>query len=369
MNVTLSLALDSAGLIVAALTLLPVIGSRHLRTRLRPRMVRLFTAVILHLVALLFELLAALSVTDGSAYYTNPYALTAISLNAASVITLVLCGFSDEDGVVRFLKRRQPISLAFFASLAVPTLVALEMEWITSGVTFLGLSYSISLNLCSFFINRDMERQLEEREQQLTTRQARVMTRQMQPHFIFNSLASIEALCILDPEKAAACVENLAGYLRGNIDGMISDELIPFETELAHIRQYVALEQADPGRQFTVDYELGTVDFMLPALTVQPIVENAVKHGALSRTDGSGRVLLRTEELGSLIRVTVEDNGVAAVSLTEAQREGRGVGLENTQERLAVQCGGSLSIKSGENGARAVILIPKEARGRANPDR
>ena len=368
MSITLSLAMDAAGLIVVSMALLPMLFGPEGKGRLKPRERRLFTAAMLHLAALFMKLASAIVVAGGAPRAVNPYALGAITLDAASVITLILCGLSDVDGTVRILRRQQPLSLRLFAAAILPTLAALGLEQLIHGTTFLGISYSVSLSLVQFFLRQEELARLREREATLSARQARLWTRQIQPHFIFNTLASIEALCLLDPESAAACVEDLAGYLRGNIDGITSDEPIPFETELGHIRQYVALERADPARQFAMDYELGVTDFLIPALTVQPIVENAVKHGALSREDGGGRVLLRTEAMGSFIRITVEDNGLGDACLTEKQKESKGVGVAGTRERLEVQCGGSLTIRSGEEGTRAIILIPKGVRSLVHTD-
>ena len=122
----------------------------------------------------------------------------------------------------------------------------------------------------------------------------------------------------------------------------------------------VALELADPARQFSFDYELEVRDFLLPALTVQPIVENAVKHGALTHRDGTGRVTLATEEAGEYIRIRVEDNGLIPDGLTDEQRERRGIGIESTRRRLAELCGGSLEYAVAENGTKATILIPRK---------
>ena len=100
-------------------------------------------------------------------------------------------------------------------------------------------------------------------------------------------------------------------------------------------------------------------DFALPALTVQPLVENAVKHGALTRRDGSGRVVLTTEKIGKTIRIIVTDNGTESGSLTDVQRETNGIGIENTRKRIETVCRGSLNIIHDECGTRAVILIPQ----------
>lgn len=215
--------------------------------------------------------------------------------------------------------------------------------WVTAaylGLQFMGVAWAISLHLIHSLIMIDSEKRLKETERRLDRTRAAQMAVQMQPHFIFNTLSAIESLCQTDPAAAAESVENLSGYLRGNIDGLTSETLIPFDTELRHIRQYVALEQADPSRQFQFDYELDVRDFTLPALTVQPIVENAVKHGALTHRDGTGRALLTTEALGDYIRITVSDNGLNNSGLTDSQRENRGgsapggIGIEATRKRL-----------------------------------
>ena len=208
----------------------------------------------------------------------------------------------------------------------------------------------------------DSEKQLAETEERLERAHAAQMATQMQPHFLFNTLSAIEALCQTDPLSAAECMENLSGYLRGNIDALNSEDLIPFDTEFRHIRQYIALELADPSRQFQFVYELDVRDFTIPSLTVQPIVENAVKHGALTHRDGGGRVVLTTEAFGSYIRITITDNGNGRGNLTKTQKENHGIGIESTRKRLQALCGGSLQITTGEGGTKAVILISKKER-------
>lgn len=182
---------------------------------------------------------------------------------------------------------------------------------------------------------------------------------QMQPHFIFNTLSAIRTLCRTDPALAEESIDNLAGYLRGSIDAFSSEELIPFDDEFRHIRQYIDLEQADPAKKFHFEYELDVRDFRVPALTVQPIVENAVKHGALTRKDGRGRVQLSTEEVGGFIRITILDNGYGYKELTEKENKSKGIGIENTKERLETLCRGSLSISSDGAGKKRSFLSLK----------
>ena len=95
----------------------------------------------------------------------------------------------------------------------------------------------------------------------------------------------------------------------------------------------------------------------MPPLTVQPIVENAIKHGALTRSDGTGRVTIKTEDTGDTIVITITDNGTGA-DLTDKQKEHYSIGIENAKKRLALQCGGTLKVELTSDGSTAMITIP-----------
>lgn len=192
---------------------------------------------------------------------------------------------------------------------------------------------------------------------ELEQQRLKLLVVQMQPHFIFNSLAAIQSLCYTNSEAAADCIGVFGDYLRANIDSLASDEPISFTAELEHIEQYISLEKAGIDVTFTVIYELGIRDFKVPPLTVQPIVENAVKHGALTRRDGTGFVKIKTEKTDSEICITISDNGVGA-ALTSKQREHQSVGIDNVKKRLAIQCGGTLEMNITKNGSESVIKIP-----------
>lgn len=280
-------------------------------------------------------------------------------MNILSVIFLLLCLLCDDRGVIR-IPRGQQIPVKQIVCAVLPPTLSFCLLFLLPGFHFVAIAWAVSLNLNHALIMIDSEKKLAETEKHLGLTQAAQLAVQMQPHFIFNTLSAIESLCQTDPQAAAESVENLAGYLRGNMDALTSEGLIPFDTEMRHIRQYIALEQTDPSRRFSFDYELNVRDFLLPALTVQPIVENAVKHGALTRRDGSGRVILTTDQIGRMVRITVTDNGTGNDDLTEAQKEKKGIGIESTEKRLETLCNGSLRILSDGQGTRAVILIPKQ---------
>ncbi|MCR5168479.1 MAG: histidine kinase [Oscillospiraceae bacterium] len=206
------------------------------------------------------------------------------------------------------------------------------------------------------------QKELYESRIELERQRNKLLVMQMQPHFIFNALATIQSLCYTDSDAAADCIDVFGDYLRANIDSISSDEMISFGAELEHIEQYIKLEKASTDVHFDVIYELGVNDFMIPPLTVQPVVENAIKHGVLTRRDGTGVLKIKTDKTDCAIRITVTDNGSGA-SLTEKQKEHKSVGTENVRQRLAIQCGGTLDIETTENGAVSVIVIPTDKKG------
>ena len=207
------------------------------------------------------------------------------------------------------------------------------------------------------------ERSLMEKEVELSDSKVRLLMAQIQPHFIFNSLQAIQELCVENPEQAQKSVHDFSKYLRGNLDALSCTHLIPFEKELSHIQAYIALEQADPGRQFEMVYDLETTGFQIPALSVQPMVENAVKHGMTSCT-GRGKVILRTIESAKEYKIEIIDNGKGIGSgITQKQKERQRVGLENVRTRLEVQCKGTLELESNESGVTVIIHIPKKLEG------
>ena len=219
-------------------------------------------------------------------------------------------------------------------------------------------SLTLSLLLGSFLYQRDTEREMNHREKKMEHVQMMLLQEQVRPHFLFNSLSSIRRLCTSDPPLAAHALDDFAGYLRNNLDALSTLQMIPFEKELDFIEQYTALEKLNPARQFEMVYDLATVDFFIPALSIQPLVENAILHGVRPDKKDS-MVILSTKQQGEAIQVIVEDNGAGFPKGTTAeQQKHANHGLDNVRQRLESQCGGTLHISSDENGTRVVALIP-----------
>ena len=184
------------------------------------------------------------------------------------------------------------------------------------------------------------------------------MMSQIRPHFIYNTLGSIEQLCKLDPPKAGELVHNFAKYLRGNFGELDNPKPILMSQEMEHVHHYINIENVRfPDMTFT--FEMKSDDFHIPALTVQPIVENAIKHGLMKLPKG-GTINVVAYETDTAYCVSVVDDGVGFDTGTLFEDRSH-VGLRNIRERLKVMVNGTLEIESEIGvGTKVLITIPKE---------
>ena len=202
-------------------------------------------------------------------------------------------------------------------------------------------------------------------EQELQDSRISIMLSQLQPHFLFNVLNSIYYLCGTEPETARKIVDKFSAYLRNNLDSLEQKTMIPFHKEFDHIQTYLELEKLRFGEELTVVYDIHADRFSLPVLTVQPLVENAVKHG-ITQKRGGGILTLTTGEGPESYVITVADTGVG-FDPEHYMDEGKiHIGIENVRQRLKHMAGGTLKITSTPGGGTiAVITIPKkEASGK-----
>lgn len=179
---------------------------------------------------------------------------------------------------------------------------------------------------------------------------------QIRAHFIFNILNAISGMCKYDPEKADATLIRFARYLRGNIDVMQEDVLETFTASLNHLQDYVALEQIRFGDKIRFETKTAVTAFSLPPLVLQPLVENAIKHGLTPKAEG-GTITLTTERKGDIILITVADDGVGFSG--NALEKKSSVGLKNVRFRLQQLVGGDMNIESVPGkGTVATLTIP-----------
>jgi sensor histidine kinase YesM len=204
-------------------------------------------------------------------------------------------------------------------------------------------------------------------ERRLNESRISIMLSQIQPHFLYNALAVISRLCDKDPAEAKKATIDFSNYLRANMNLLERTEPIPFENELNHTIGFMNLEKAMYGDALSVIYDIQAKGFKIPALTMQPIVENAVKHG-IGKKECGGTVAIATKETEGGYQIIISDDGAGFDTRKTADGYADGcaadgeshIGIGNVRLRLSSQCGGTLDIdsKPGE-GTTARIFIPK----------
>lgn len=229
------------------------------------------------------------------------------------------------------------------------------------------LIYSVLQYIVIFQQSREREKRSQlaaQLEKELVQSQVSIMLSQIRPHFLYNSITAIQTLCVQDPEKARKSLGDFAKYLRGNMDSLASKELIPFVKELEHTRHYVELELMRQGEYLEVEYHIEEVSFDIPTLSLQPLVENAIKHGVGGVEDG-GRVMISTYRREQTVYVCVEDNGVgfdmSQLEENALDKQRTHIGLQNVKERIQRMAGGDFVIESRVGvGTKATIILPQE---------
>ncbi len=249
--------------------------------------------------------------------------------------TLLLCGGTLIDAASYYLFHN-PINVAFHIGFIILILIEL-------------------VKMVRFYIeNLQAVAEAEHLKHELLENKVSVMLSQIRPHFLYNALVAIQQLCDEDPQRAEQAVGDFSRYLRGNLDSLTNSHPIPFDKELEHVDHYFALEHMRFGDRMAIAYDIRYRDFTLPALTLQPLVENAVRHG-LFRKPGGGTVTVSTYETADNVVVSVSDDGLGfAVGQMRGDRSY--VGLDNVKARLQAQCGGSLDVQSAPNQGTTVTI-------------
>lgn len=187
---------------------------------------------------------------------------------------------------------------------------------------------------------------------------------QINPHFLFNALSTISFYCSQQPQTAKSLINDLASYYRNNLtDG---NTMISILNELQHINAYIHLEQARFGDRLKVDYDINIEEsFLVPALILQPIVENAIRHGLYQKLEG-GRIIIRIDKQKNSFRIAVIDDGLGMTSdrlkhIFDNTKPKNSIGLTNVNQRLITLYGPKNKLKiysSMNNGTIVIMKIP-----------
>ena len=262
-------------------------------------------------------------------------------------------------GVFYYRKIFKPRATVFFLLHLLLPFVAIFVQMGFYGLTFTNMATTLTVLLLYICVQMEYSKEMEEK---LTESRISIMLSQIQPHFLYNTLNTIENLCYKDGNKAAKMVNDFSVYLRSNMDSLNQKSLVSFEREIEHTKVYLEIEKQRFEEHLNIVYDFEVTNFKLPVLAIQPLVENAVRHGIAKKYQG-GTVVIATRKTADCIKIIISDDGVGFNSDVQVSQNGRSnIGLENVSKRLHAQCGGTLEIKSSEGtGTECCIIIPLKA--------
>lgn len=254
-----------------------------------------------------------------------------------------------------FNKKLQNTEKVGFCLYCILPLISIFLQNTFSGYAIAYLFLLLSIEILFLFINVERNIKLEAEEQKLKEANIKIMVSQIQPHFVYNTLSSISTLIPINPEQAQLALDNFSEYLRMNFSTLTSTKLVSFEDELKHIKTYLSLEQMRFKDRIKVVYDINVSDFLVPPLSIQPLVENAIKHGILKKIKG-GTLFLKTYETNNAYVVVVKDDGVGFNSDEIDFNDNKHIGLNNVRHRIKTMCKGELILNSEINKGTEVTV-------------
>lgn len=273
-----------------------------------------------------------------------------IALVSNGIVILVGDGLSMQDRII------------FLTHPMLPLIgIIINVLWPGWSFSFTGALLSATVVYMQIYIVRsrqvsEQKAALQQKAAELAETRVDIMLSQIQPHFIYNTLGTISHLCRTQPEKAAELVQDFALYLRGSLGELENRAPIRVSREIEHVKHYTNIEKVR-FPDMNVEFDLQANEFFLPALTIQPLVENSIKHGLMGLESG-GTVEVSTYETENAYCICVKDDGVGYD--TSAPMDEKHIGIRNIRGRLEMMCDGTLTVESkpGE-GTVALITIPK----------
>ncbi|MBO4779752.1 MAG: histidine kinase [Selenomonadaceae bacterium] len=249
---------------------------------------------------------------------------------------------------VAFLIHLIPLQVVLFINCMIIELLATVI--ITLCISILSLFVIILYEQIEQYVGQQRE---------IANQRANIMVLQMRPHFIYNAMMSIYYLCAQDPKKAQQVTIDFTTYLRKNFTAIASEDTVRFADELEHTRAYLAVEKVQFEDSLIVEYDTPHKEFRLPPLTLQPVVENCIKHG-MDPEHVPLKITIKTRETDSGSKIIVEDNG-SGFSPADDDSEPH-IALSNIRQRLEMMCGGKMTINPREGGGTVVtIFVPLDS--------
>ena len=254
------------------------------------------------------------------------------------------------------LNVREKVAFSLYCALP---LVSIIVQNNMPGYAIAYATLLIAVEILFLFLNVEKNIKMREEEKKLKDANVKIMVSQIQPHFIYNTLSSISTLIPLDPDKAQKALDEFTDYLRMNFSTLTETRLVSFEDELRHIKTYVDLEKMRFNERVNVIYDIRVSNFNVPPLSVQPLVENAIKHGILKRIEG-GTVTLKTYEDDKTFIIEVIDDGIGFDMNEVDFKSNKHIGLSNVSHRITTMTNGKLTFESAPNkGTKVMVYLYK----------
>lgn len=277
-------------------------------------------------------------------------------------ISIILSELVVLFNIALIIKYRKSLSrtekIAFGIYFAVP-FVATVIQGFIYGIYFTLFSEIFSALTMFIFILTEQTREYYRKKQENLEMKTAVMLSQIQPHFLYNTLNNIYRLC-KGNEEAQTAVLYFSNFLETNMHSLEEHKPVPFSTEREHTEKYIHLRKLSMGEYLSAVFDCEEEGFFIPSLTVQPLVENAIKHGIGKQYEG-GTVTIRTRRGKDAFIVTVEDDGVGFDTSKEITDKEKHIGIKSVRERLLAMVGGTLDIQSEiGKGTVCTITIPFE---------
>lgn len=300
------------------------------------------------------------TIDEKNNYIFSPFFITHYLLCFATLFICLYLGFKDKNKRQRYL---------FFCGFVYSLMGLLggifDLIFGVLGFVNVFISLGAIITFISYEKN-EVEIKMENR-QEIDRMKTNLMMSQIQPHFLYNCLTSIIYISDKDPIKTKQALIYFSKYLRTNLESIDNDSVIPFRQELEHTLAYLSLEKLRFGDDLDIKKEIDDLDFDIPVLCMQPLVENAVKHGIHKSESGSGVIIISAKEEGGFHKISVKDNGVGFdTGILNTLGENH-VGIRNVRKRLTKDAGAELTINSAPGkGTECIILIPKEVKDDEN---
>lgn len=262
--------------------------------------------------------------------------------------------------IIRKRELFEPAERIFLYITIIAPLAAGAIQLFIYGISILTIiigGTQIALFIVSYL---QVTQNLTIKEAEVADYSARLTLSQLQPHFMMNALSAIQYLCKTAPDEAAATIADLNVYIRNNMEFSQLSGTIPLARELDHVEKYISIEHKRFGDRINLEFEIEEEDFSLPPLTIQPLVENAVKHG-ISKKRSGGTVTVRTWKEADKIRIQVSDDGIGFDPSAGFSTDRMHFGMQIVRERLEQKCNGTMTIKSAPGeGTTIDLAIPIE---------